>query len=140
MAQVKKHSKKRDAILECVRATTTHPSAEWVYNQLKPGIPNLSLATVYRNLALFLDEGLITSVGVVRGLERFDGNIQPHVHFICTACGQILDLPSLGVPIELESRVAQEIGGRVTDSILSFQGLCKACSENQKLNIQEESA
>ena len=45
----RKHSKKRDAIYECLRNTTTHPSAEWVYAQLKPTIPDLSLGTVYRN-------------------------------------------------------------------------------------------
>lgn len=131
MAQVKKHSKKRDAILECVKGTDTHPSAEWVYNQLKPGIPNLSLATVYRNLSLFLEEGLISSVGVIGGLERFDGNTDPHVHFICTGCGQIQDLPTLEVPTELRSRVAAETGGCITDAILRFQGRCKVCKEMQ---------
>lgn len=129
MAQVKKHSKKRDAILECVRTTTSHPSAEWVYTQLKPKIPDLSLATVYRNLALFLDEGLITSVGVVGGLERFDGNTEPHVHFICSGCSQIVDLPELRVPTDLKEQVANQTGGQVTDAVLSFSGLCKCCRE-----------
>lgn len=132
MAQNKKHSRKRDAILECVRTTTTHPSAEWVYTQLKPQIPDLSLATVYRNLALFLEEGTISSVGVVCGLERFDGNTMPHVHFICTGCGQILDLPSLSVPTDLEAQVADETGGQVVDSTLSFHGLCKTCCQQAR--------
>ena len=124
MAQATKHSKKRDAILECVRTTTCHPSAEWVYSQLKPRIPDLSLATVYRNLALFQNKGLIRSVGVVLGLERFDGNTQPHVHFICTGCGEILDLTSLQVPVELASQVARETGAHVNQAILSVHGLC----------------
>ena len=63
MSIVRKHSRKRDAILECLRCTTSHPTAEWVYNQLKPTIPDLSLATVYRNLAMFKAEGTIDSVG-----------------------------------------------------------------------------
>ena len=53
MPAVRKHSRKRDAILECLRCTTSHPTAEWIYTQLKPTIPDLSLATVYRNLAMF---------------------------------------------------------------------------------------
>ena len=130
MAQATKHSKKRDAILECVRTTACHPSAEWVYNQLKPRIPDLSLATVYRNLTLFQNKGLIRSVGVVRGLERFDGNTQPHVHFICTGCGEILDLTSLQVPVELASQVARETGAHVNQAILSFHGLCGSCKQN----------
>lgn len=85
MATIRKRSRKRDAILACVRATTCHPSAEWVYQRLKPTIPDLSLGTVYRNLSMFKDEGLVISVGTVGGLERFDGNTKPHTHFVCTA-------------------------------------------------------
>ena len=84
MATIRKRSRKRDAILACVRATTCHPSAEWVYQRLKPTIPDLSLGTVYRNLSMFKDEGLVISVGTVGGLERFDGNTKPHTHFVCT--------------------------------------------------------
>lgn len=123
----KRQSKKRDAILECVRGTTCHPSAEWVYAQLKPQIPDLSLATVYRNLALFLREGSISSLGVVQGLERFDGNTCPHVHFICSHCGAVLDLPDMDVPTELETKVAAQTGGHVTTAVLSFHGQCEAC-------------
>ena len=83
----RKRSRKREAILDCLRQTDVHPSAEWVYRRLKPRIPDLSLATVYRNLALFKQEGLICSLGVAQGLERFDGDTSPHVHFICTGCG-----------------------------------------------------
>ena len=52
-----KHFKKRDAILTCLRGTTTHPSAEWIYMQLKDEIPKLSLGTVYRNLAYIKEAG-----------------------------------------------------------------------------------
>src|SRR5699024_11189371 len=53
MESTRKHSRKRDAILDCMRSTTCHPTAEWVYQQLKPVFPDLSLGTVYRNLAMF---------------------------------------------------------------------------------------
>ena len=66
MAMLRKHSRKRDAILACLRSTTCHPTAEWVYQQLKPAIPDLSLGTVYRNLSMFKDEGLVISVGTDR--------------------------------------------------------------------------
>ena len=89
MSTVRKHSHKRDAILECLRCTTSHPTAEWVYTQLKPTIPGLSLATVYRNLAMFKAEGTIDSVGVYDGLERFDFRTDPHAHFICRVCGAV---------------------------------------------------
>lgn len=124
----RKRSRKREAILDCLRQTDVHPSAEWVYRRLKPRIPDLSLATVYRNLALFKQEGLICSLGVVQGLERFDGDTSPHVHFICTGCGRILDLPGLQLPAELASQAVQITGGQVTGAFLRFHGVCRHCA------------
>jgi Fur family peroxide stress response transcriptional regulator len=89
----RKHSVKRDAILRVIRSTTEHPSAQWVYDKLKPLIPNLSLGTVYRNINLFRHEGLVVSVGVVDGEERFDGIVEPHPHLVCSRCGRVMDLP-----------------------------------------------
>ena len=124
----RKRSRKREAILDCLRQTDVHPSAEWVYRRLKPRIPDLSLATVYRNLALFKQEGLICSLGVVQGLERFDGDTSPHVHFICTGFGRILDLPGLQLPAELASQAVQITGGQVTGASLRFHGVCRHCA------------
>ncbi len=131
MERTNKHFRKRDAILHCVRSTDAHPSADWVFEHVKEQVPDISLATVYRNLALFKDQGLITSLGTVKGVERFDGNTDPHVHFICTQCGAVMDLPQISVPEELNSAVAQSSGGRVDNCQLSFTGICGEC---RKLN------
>lgn len=120
----RKHSKKRDAILDCVRSTTTHPSAEWVYAQLKPDIPDLSLGTVYRNLALFKQEGIIGSMGVVNGMERFEGNTQPHAHFVCSHCNAVIDVEGVEPPQHL---MAQVHCGSVRDCLLTFTGICNNC-------------
>ena len=93
-----KQFRKRSAILSYLRQTDLHPSAEMVFNQLKPQYPDLSLGTVYRNLAMFKEQGQIMSVGTVNGVERFDGNTKPHVHFICTGCSGVSDLPQIEVP------------------------------------------
>ncbi len=122
-----KHFRKRDAILACLRSTTCHPSAEWVYMQLKPEIPNLSLGTVYRNLAYFKDIGEAISIGTVKGIERFDGNTTPHVHYICNCCGAVLDLPDIKVPKELESAAELGSGGTVGGCQLTFTGICSEC-------------
>jgi len=53
MERATRHSKKRDAILNAIRSTKCHPSAEWVYQTLKPDHPDLSLGTVYHNLIFF---------------------------------------------------------------------------------------
>ncbi len=127
-----KHFRKRDAILACVCGTTIHPSAEWVHRQLQSEHSDISLATVYRNLALFKRQGLIASLGIVDGIERFDGNTTPHVHFICTHCGQVLDLEGISVPAELNSTAALMSGGKISGCQLSFTGICSQCQ--QKIN------
>ena len=127
MERTAKHFRKRDAILTCLRQTTVHPSAEWIYAKLKPEIPDLSLGTVYRNLALFKQQGLITSLGTVNGVERFDGNTDPHVHFICSGCDAVIDLPKVQVPETLNSSAEQSVGGTVSSCQLTFTGKCKTC-------------
>ena len=98
MEQVRKHSRKRDAILRCVRTTDCHPTADWVFSRLKPEIPDLSLGTVYRNLAMFKEEGTIVSLGVVNGLERFDWRVEPHSHLICRCCSRVVDVENVALP------------------------------------------
>lgn len=128
MDAVRKHSQKRDAILACLRSTTSHPTAEWVYRQLKPVIPDLSLGTVYRNLAMFKESGEIQSVGTVNGLERFDANTAPHAHFICTCCNAVLDVHGLELPAQLTADAEALTGSRICGHQLLFYGKCPACA------------
>ena len=127
-----KHFRKRDAILACLKGTTVHPSADWVFAQLKPEFPDLSLGTVYRNLTYFKEQGLIISLGTVNGVERFDGNVEPHVHFVCDNCNQVIDLPDMAIPQSLVSDAASQIGATITNASLTFSGICGECST--KLN------
>ena len=129
MERTAKHFRKRDAILSCLRQTTEHPSADWVYAKLKPQIPDLALGTVYRNLTLFKEQGLITSLGTVGGVERFDGNVAPHVHFICNNCHRVLDLSQIQVPEELNASASRASGGQVESCQLTFRGICGNCQE-----------
>ena len=122
-----KQFRKRNAILSYLRATKEHPSAEMVLSGVKKDCPDLSLATVYRNLALFKNQGLVASLGTVNGIERFDGNIEPHVHFICSECGKVMDLPEVETPAALYEAVENGTGGRVEVCHLSFAGKCKDC-------------
>ena len=122
-----KHFKKRDAVLNCLRSTTTHPSAEWVYGQLKGEYPDISLGTVYRNLAMFKAQGVITSIGTVRGVERFDANTNPHVHFICNECDSVMDLPEMQIPAALSEEASHYSGGCAQTCQLSFTGICREC-------------
>ena len=132
MATVRRYSKKREAILDCIRHTDIHPSAEWIYSQLKDEYPDLSLGTVYRNLALFRESGDIVSVATVHGVERFDPITTPHSHFICDQCYAVLDIEvsSDYIRSDLESRYGCEI----RRSEMIFRGLCSRCRKRKVIS------
>ncbi len=132
MEAVTKHFRKRDAILSYLQNTTDHPSAEMVFTGLKPEIPDLSLGTVYRNLNLFCKQGLASCIATVHGVERFDGNTEPHIHFICNECTAVTDLTEMQIPPALTGTAELCSGGRVADCQLSFTGQCKACFEKSQ--------
>ena len=125
MEHTTKQFKKRNAIYECLCSTDTHPSAEMVHEMLQSEHPDISLATVYRNLAKFKSEGKIMSVATVRGTERFDGNTEPHVHFVCSQCDAVIDLHQIPMP----RYEAEECGGcRIESCALTFTGVCGNCA------------
>lgn len=127
MEAATKQFRKRNAILACLRETKEHPSAEMVHEMLQADHPDISLATVYRNLARFKNQGIITSLGTVNGVERFDANTAPHVHFICTGCEAILDLPEVEVPRSLGCAAGARQGFQVQSCQLTFTGVCAKC-------------
>ena len=127
MEPVTKQFKKRNAIYACLCGTDTHPSAERVHEMLQEEHPDISLATVYRNLAKFKAEGKIMSVATVKGIERFDANTEPHVHFVCDSCGAVDDLMDIQVPEDLCRKASGELGAKVDHCWLTFSGVCTKC-------------
>ena len=119
-------SKQKEAILRVLRGTTSHPSADWVYEQVKREIPKISLGTVYRNLKLLKQKGEILELDLASTLSRFNGNSQDHYHFRCKQCGRIFDVDE-PVDEEIDDRVAQKTGFKVSHHRLEFRGLCKDC-------------
>ena len=133
-----KRSRQRDKILSILRNTDTHPTAGWVYDQLKNDFPNLSMGTVYRNINILLDQNLIQKIEAGSSFDRFDGNTETHYHFFCQECGCVDDLP-LEVSGELESK-AQNLGSyEVKSHRLDFFGRCPECNEKGREKVYAES-
>ena len=129
MEKATRYSKKREAILDAIRSTEEHPSADWVYQKLKPDYPDLSLGTVYRNLARFKEEGVVVSVGTVNGQERFDGMVKPHAHFICKDCGSVMDFHGMEQDVEMDRQVEEKYGMKIDHHELVFYGTCPHCTQ-----------
>ena len=121
-----RHSRQRDRIYEYLCQSQEHPSAEMVYQDLRPEIPGLSLGTVYRNLKLLEELGKIRRVTTHEGNERYDAICHDHAHFVCQSCGSIRDL--LGIDsnkIQQGLHLDDEYEVSRMDMILT--GICPKC-------------
>ncbi len=128
---MRRFSQNRQDILDCLAGTDTHPTAEWVYARLKPTHPSLSLATVYRNLTQLKNDGLISSMGVVQGQERFDGNCTSHAHAVCVQCGRMVDVLGFIIPPDMLDSVREATGYKLSGAGLQFTGLCEECQKKE---------
>src|SRR5262245_61859658 len=115
----------RRIILDVVRATDAHPTAAFVYRRVRRRLPRVSLATVYRNLRMLAAEGFLAERADAAGM-RFDGNIGPHDHFTCLACGRIYDVPARAEGAT-RRRLPARTGFEVLDQRTEYYGRCGAC-------------
>ena len=121
-----RHSDTRNRILEYLRSTKAHPSAETIYNALKPTMPTLSLKTVYTNLNFFEEHGQAIRVANVNGVERYDANCEDHVHFVCDECGAVIDIMDADIK---KAKKACQVGQAKIKSIqIVLHGTCENCS------------
>ena len=127
------YSRKRQAIYDLMLSTHEHPSAEWIYSQLKHEYSDLSLGTVYRNLKLLEDNGNIRSVAVISGTEHYDAIMTEHPHFICRTCGKIRDLPAKFLLPELSNIKSIRGVGKIGSTSLVYYGCCEDC-----LNVKND--
>ena len=121
-----KHSRQRDAVYQNLCMRTDHPTAEDVYMSLKAEMPALSLATVYRNLAMLESENKIIRIGS-GGTARYDGNISPHYHVTCLECGGVHDI--FMDDDTLCKKAEKHFGGKILSHTVMFTGYCPECSE-----------
>ena len=122
----KRYSRQRELIYEALRQTEQHPTAEMIYQWLKPANPSLSLGTVYRNLNLLADEGAIRRMAIP--VERYDAKTMPHPHFCCDQCGAVYDL-HLPYDAELDRQALLASGHDVTGHEVVFHGICTKCKQ-----------
>ena len=128
-----KHSHKRDSIAEVICSSKAHPSADTVYAVLRESYPSISLATVYRNISQLRADGVIKSVGVVEGVERYDGDLSDHPHFVCESCGAVIDIePQDALGNSSDEQIAKKYNVEVTGRHVVYYGRCGNCREKNK--------
>lgn len=124
-----KFSRQREAIIDYLRHTTEHPTADMVYTHVQERYPKVSLGTVYRNLSLLAEEGEILRLTQIDGSDRFDGNPMPHYHFFCNHCKQVLDLKTTSLE-HINTLANVDFDGIVEGHQILFYGHCPSCKKN----------
>jgi len=119
-----KPSYQRLKILEYLIEKHDHPSVDTIFQALCGEIPTLSKTTIYNTLSLFTDKGIVSSLTVVNNELRYDLMHEPHAHFQCTRCQQLIDIP-LETDLFMTETIADH---QVNEILITFKGLCKDCA------------
>ena len=122
-----KYSRQREAIKDYLSSVTTHPTADTVYMHIKEEFPNISLGTVYRNLALLTDLGEIIKI-TTDGADRFDGHVEPHSHFICRKCHSLFDI-HMDDETFIDEKAQKAFPGIIEGHTVQYYGLCEECAK-----------
>lgn len=123
-----KYSKQREMVLQAVRDNRVHPTAEFVYTYLKKTLPTISLATVYRNLNMLADHGIILRLNMGDGVDHYDGDTSAHHHLYCTECHRVIDIPA-NVTVHIDESDALKRGYEIRSYEVAFCGRCPNCSQ-----------
>lgn len=125
-----KYSKQRETILQIVKNSDKHPTAEMVYEEAKKNIPNISLGTVYRNLNNLYEYGYIKHITVPNDSDRFDKTLLDHHHLYCLGCNKVFDIPTNSLKL-LDEIVSNNTGFKVITHNLVFEGYCHECERKE---------
>jgi len=119
----------RLAIVRELAADPTHPTAQELFERLRPALPTMSFATVYNTLDALAAAGLCAALSLSPGPSRFDPNMRPHHHVVCDRCGLVRDVPCEGKPLEAAGSAGGIAPGFEVRSVeLIYRGLCAGCA------------
>ncbi|MFD2924847.1 Fur family transcriptional regulator [Halobacillus naozhouensis] len=122
----------RHAVLDYLLNTRVHPTAEEIYRELEEKFPHMSLTTVYNNLRVLREVGLVRELAFGNLSSRFDSNTTDHYHIICDECGKVVDF---NYPIlnEVESLARQLTRFEVSYHRMEVYGKCEGCQGYRKV-------
>ncbi len=120
------YSKQREAILDFLCSTYSHPCADEIYKNVREVYPNISLGTVYRNLSRLAECGMILKIDTGSGKEHYDATVKDHYHFVCKTCDRVhdVDIPAI---MGINEQVAKSLNVTVENNAMLFFGKCKDC-------------
>ncbi len=120
----------RQIILEELGKVTSHPTANEVYDMVRKRLPRIGLGTVYRNLELMAESGIILKLEVGGTQKRFDATVESHYHVRCNSCGRVDDI-DIPVQESINDMAAAATEYTILGHHIEFTGTCKVCAEQK---------
>jgi Fur family transcriptional regulator, peroxide stress response regulator len=117
----------RHAILAFLLDTMTHPTADEIYKALSPRFPSMSVATVYNNLKVFLEAGLVREMTYGDHSSRFDADLSDHYHALCEQCGKLVDF-AYDPLNDMEKAASKQTGFKIKSHRVEVYGVCPGCA------------
>lgn len=124
---MKNYSRQREEIIKVIKESYNHPTAEDIYMTVKAKDPAVSRSTVYRNLGLLVENGIVNKISMQVGADRFDYIRGPHNHAICTKCGKIFDFDYEFEYEKIRKIVKNQTGIEISTLGISIEGICDSC-------------
>lgn len=126
----RRHTIQKDMVLDAVQSLRNHATAEEVYEYVKSGHPSIGKGTVYRNLHVLAEEGLIRRIQIPNGSDRFDHNLDEHYHARCIKCQRIFDVDMDSMP-DLIAKIRNNNGFQYLGYHILFYGVCSDCQNEE---------
>lgn len=126
------YSKQREIILEVIKRNRIHPTAEQIYKLVTKQEPKISKSTIYRNIGILLETGVIQKIKIDSGADRYDYIDTPHYHAICRKCGEVYDFEYDFNKKEIENAIIKKSKIEFQVENITIQGICVNCKSNQK--------
>lgn len=127
-----RETKQKRIILEELRSTKVHPTADEIYERVRRRLPHISLGTVYRNLELLAKKGEILKLVSSGSKMRFDGHTGDHLHISCIRCGKISDVRGSSACTDRYSEEISGTGYRLIDARIELSGICPDCQKREE--------
>lgn len=132
-----KYSRQRETILQIIRDSDEHPTADMIHKEAQKTLPHISLGTVYRNLKALEEHDIIRHVEVPHHKDHFDKTLEEHYHLYCVKCKRMFDIPNVSLQ-DIDREVTFDTGFKVISHQSLFSGYCHDCERKENYGIKRK--
>lgn len=131
---IMRQTSQRQILLEELAKVKTHPTAADLYDIVRKRLPRIGLGTIYRNLELMADKGMIKKLEVEGTQKRFDAITKPHYHIRCTCCAKVEDI-DIAVTDDIAGAAAKSSSYQILGHSIEFTGVCRDCHQSRGATV-----